>query len=139
MTDPSSHKTQHSIDQGAWSEQQVERKVGNLLRAGVLMSASIVGVGAVVFLAGHGHEQTHYETFKSEPQQLRQFGRIIEDAMTGNGPGIIQFGLLLLIATPVARVVLAAYAFLRQRDFLYVAVSLIVLATLTISLLGITP
>lgn len=139
MADPSSNETQHSTDQGVWSDQQVEQKVGNLLRAGVLLSASIVGAGAVMFLAVHGHEQPHYETFQSEPQQLRQFGRIIEDAMTGNGPGLIQFGLLLLIATPVARVILAAYAFFRQRDFLYVAVSLIVLATLTISLLGITP
>ncbi len=93
----------------------------------------------MVFLVEHGHEQPNYETLESEPQQLRQFVRIIEDVMTGNGPGIIQLGLLLLIATPVARVVLAAYAFPGQRDFLYVAVREIVLATLTISLPGITP
>ena len=50
------------------------------------------------------------------------------------GRGIIQLGLLLLIATPVARVVFSVIGFVRQRDFVYVVLTLIVLAVLLYSL-----
>jgi len=48
--------------------------------------------------------------------------------------GIIQLGLLLLIATPVARVAFSVVAFAAERDWLYVAITLIVLAILIYSL-----
>lgn len=48
----------------------------------------------------------------------------------------IQFGLLLLIATPVARVVFSIFAFAAQRDWIYVGVSMIVLSILAYSLSG---
>jgi uncharacterized membrane protein len=43
---------------------------------------------------------------------------------------LIQLGLLLLIATPVARVVFTVFAFFMERDYTYVAVSLLVLGIL---------
>ena len=49
---------------------------------------------------------------------------------------IIQLGLLLLIATPVARVLFSAIAFALERDSMYVVITLIVLAILLYSLLG---
>jgi uncharacterized membrane protein len=52
---------------------------------------------------------------------------------TGDPATIIQLGILLLIATPVARVAFALVAFAIERDRLYVAVSLIVLAVLLFS------
>jgi uncharacterized membrane protein len=54
--------------------------------------------------------------------------------LLGSGRGWIQLGLLLLIATPVARVAFSVYAFARQRDFLYVGVTLIVLTVLLFGL-----
>jgi len=53
-----------------------------------------------------------------------------------HGRGIIQLGLLFLIATPVARVAFAAFAFSIERDWLYVAISTFVLLVLLYSLLG---
>jgi uncharacterized membrane protein len=50
------------------------------------------------------------------------------------GDGVIQFGLLVLIATPIVRVILAVAAFAIERDGLYVVIGLIVLAILTYSL-----
>jgi uncharacterized membrane protein len=47
---------------------------------------------------------------------------------------VIMLGLLLLVATPVARVVFSVAGFLRERDFLYVVLTLIVLAVLLSSL-----
>jgi uncharacterized membrane protein len=45
-----------------------------------------------------------------------------------------QFGLLLLIATPVARVAFSVFAFALQRDKTFVAITLLVLGTLIYSL-----
>ena len=57
-------------------------------------------------------------------------------ALALHARAIIQLGLLLLIATPVARVVFSVYAFARQRDWVYVVVTLIVLGVLLYSLLS---
>jgi len=48
----------------------------------------------------------------------------------------INLKLLFLIATPVARVAFSIFAFAVQRDWLYVVVTLIVLAVLIFSLTG---
>ena len=75
-----------------------------------------------------------YQMFRGEPADLRSLGGIVGDALSLRGRGIIQLGLLLLIATPVARVAFAVFAFARQRDWIYVTVSLIVLSLLIYSL-----
>ncbi len=118
-----------------WSDEQVEQVVGNLLRLGVVVSALVVFAGGVLFLARHGGERVEdRHEFKEEPEEFRKPGRIVQAAATGRGRGLIQLGLLLLIATPVARVVFSAFAFLRQRDYTYVAITLVVLAVLLYSL-----
>ncbi len=54
----------------------------------------------------------------------------------GSSRGTIQLGILLLIATPVARVLLLVLGFAWQRDRTYVLVSLVVLGLLVYSLFG---
>jgi uncharacterized membrane protein len=49
---------------------------------------------------------------------------------------IVQLGLVLLIATPVARVAMSLVAFILQRDRVYVVVTALVLALLIFSLSG---
>ncbi|HTP49163.1 MAG TPA: DUF1634 domain-containing protein, partial [Anaeromyxobacteraceae bacterium] len=61
---------------------------------------------------------------------------ILEAALRGSGRGIIQLGLLFLIATPVARVILSVAAFAAQGDRKFVVVTLMVLGALLYSLLG---
>jgi uncharacterized membrane protein len=51
-----------------------------------------------------------------------------------NPLGLIQLGLLLLIATPVARVVFSVAGFAIERDWMYVVITLLVLLTLLYSL-----
>jgi uncharacterized membrane protein len=48
---------------------------------------------------------------------------------------LIQLGLLLLIATPVARVAFSAVAFAAERDYLYAGMTVAVLGLLGYSLL----
>jgi uncharacterized membrane protein len=71
-----------------------------------------------------------------EPTDLRSVSGIVTDALSLQARGIIQLGLLLLVATPVARVAFSAFAFAQQRDRTYVMVTLGVLAVLVYSLVG---
>ena len=75
--------------------------------------------------------------FHSEPADLRTIGGIWKGLASGSARAIIQFGLLLLIATPVARVIGAAAVFAREKDLVYVAIAAVVLALLTSSLMSV--
>jgi uncharacterized membrane protein len=117
-----------------WSDQRVEAIVGNLLRLGVSLAAGVVLLGGVLYLLHHGSVAPDYHVFRGEPTYLRGLGGIWRDARGFHSRGVIQLGLLLLIATPMARVAFSVFAFLRQRDWMYVVVTLIVLAVLVYSL-----
>jgi len=121
---------------GAWTDARTEAIIGNLLRAGVFISAALVLIGGVVYLRRDGAARPHYGAFQGEPEDLLNVSGILHSAMSLHGRGIIQLGLLILIATPVARVVFSVIAFALERDRLYVLVTLIVLAVLTFSLAG---
>jgi uncharacterized membrane protein len=117
-----------------WADEQVEQIVGNLLRAGVMAAAAVVLVGGILYLIRYGTAVPDYRVFHSEPSDLRSLSGIVRDAFSWRRRGLIQFGLLLLIATPVARVAFSVFAFALQRDRTYVLVTLIVLALLMYSL-----
>ena len=78
----------------------------------------------------------NYGVFHGEPSDLQSISGSVGYALAGHGRGIIELGLLLLIATPVARVVFSIFAFAVQRDWLYVVVTVIVLGVLIFSLTG---
>jgi len=121
-------------------ERQMDRFIGGLLRAGVLASAVIVLIGAVIsFWQGGAAPVTAFRSFAGAPASLRTMGAIIEQALHGNGRGIVQLGVLVLVATPIARVMLSVVAFAVQRDGAYVCVTLVVLAVLGFSLFGSVP
>ncbi len=120
----------------AWTDQRVETIVANLLRAGVWLAASVVALGGIIFLVRHGREMPQYARFVGEPSEYCTVSGIIRGAATFHGRNIIQLGLLLLIATPVARVAFSVVAFALERDRLYVVITLIVLAVLLFSLAG---
>ncbi len=113
---------------------RLEGFIGNLLRAGVLLAASVVFLGGVAFLVQHHADPAQFSHFAVEGPRLRTLAGIVESAAHLSSLGMIQLGLVLLIATPVARVGLAAAGFFLERDRLYVVVSLIVLAVLIYSL-----
>lgn len=116
------------------TDEQFDRMIAHVLRAGVLVSAGIVLAGAAVFLTKYGLTAPEYGVFRGEPDDLRSVGGIVTSAMHLSGRGLIQLGLLTLIATPIARVVFAVVGFLRQHDWLYASLSVIVLSLLMYSL-----
>ena len=119
-----------------WNDRKVEDLVGSLLRAGVFLAAAVVFCGAIVYLAKHGGEPADYRVFHGEPNQLRTISGILREALAFQGRGIMQLGLLLLIATPVARVALSTVGFAAERDRMYVGFAVIVLVILLYSLFG---
>jgi uncharacterized membrane protein len=120
-----------------WTDQQIEAIVGNLLRAGVLLAAVFCIAGGAIYLLHHGAEAFHDHVFRGEPNEFRSVAGILADSLAGYGRGSVQLGVLLLIATPIARVTLCAFAFFEQRDRLYVGVTLFVLAVLLYSLIDV--
>ena len=117
------------------SDERMEQMVGRLLQLGVLLAAFVVIIGALLLLVRHGSEVPNFRTFDSEPGPLKSVGGIFGGAMAGDSRAIIQLGLVLLIATPVARVAITLVAFVLKRDRLYVGVTCLVLALLLYGLL----
>ena len=120
----------------AWTDERAEQIIGNLLRIGVSMAAAVVSLGGLVYLLRHGTAYPHYQAFSGEPAYLRTISGIVTESLSLRPRALIQLGLLLLIATPVARVAFSVFAFARQRDRTYVVVTLIVLSILIFSLAG---
>jgi uncharacterized membrane protein len=120
----------------AWTDQRVETIVAGLLRAGVSLAAAVVALGGIIFLVRHGRAVPQYARFVEEPFELRTISGITRGTASFHGRNIIQLGLLILIATPVARVTFSVVAFALERDRLYVVITLIVLAVLLFSLAG---
>jgi len=121
----------------AWNDQKIEDIIGNLLRIGVGTAAAVVLVGAAAYLVRHGFGHANYRVFRGEPSDLRTLRGIVRAAVGLHPRGIIQLGLVLLIATPVARVAFSVFAFAVERDRMYVVFTLLVLGILILSLAGI--
>lgn len=119
-----------------FSDRSIERIVSVILRTGVLISGSVVLLGGVVFLTRHGQERVDYRSFHVAPASYRVLHAIVAGALAGSGRSIIQLGVLLLLATPIARVAFSIAGFALERDKLYVVITAVVLAILLLSLIG---
>jgi len=117
-------------------DHRIEIWLGHLLRFGVLSSAVVVVAGAAIYLARHAFEPANFSVFREESAALRSIPAILAGGTHFHGSAIIQFGLVLLIATPVARVIFSVIGFVLERDYLYVVLTLVVLAVLLYSLVS---
>jgi uncharacterized membrane protein len=89
-------------------DDQLERIIGIVLKAGVTTSATCLAIGLI----------------------LRQIPVTVHLS-----PIVIHAGLIVLLATPVLRVVVSVYEYAREHDWLFVLLTMIVLVTLLGSLL----
>jgi len=112
---------------------KLEKMVSVLLRFGVLLSGTVVLAGGIYYLFRHGGEPVNYRVFQGAPAMDRTVGGIVKGMLQGRARSIIQFGILLLVATPIARVVLSFFGFALERDRTYVFVTSIVLSVLLFS------
>lgn len=132
----------HIFTKEFWAERDMELFIGKLLRYGVMVSCGITLLGGVLYLIQHfGEESSKYkasdipnEAFGVD-HYLRELSTIFPRMLQLDGAAIIQFGVCVLIATPVLRVAFSALAFLIEKDYLYVVITLIVLSIIMANML----
>jgi uncharacterized membrane protein len=124
------------MSKGKWQDKDMEVVIGNLLRTGVLTSMAIVITGGIIYLVRHGHQVPEYKIFRGQPLEFRTVKGIFSAVCGGRGRGIIQLGILVLIATPVCRVAFSVFSYLLEKDYLYAGVTLLVLCIILFSMLG---
>ena len=112
---------------------KMEITIGNLLRIGVSVAAAVVFIGWVLYLVQAHGAKPDYRHFHGTPISILGVGRILHGALSLNSRSILDLGILLLIATPVGRVIFCIFDFALQKDSLYVLVSSMVLAVLVYS------
>jgi uncharacterized membrane protein len=111
-------------------DEDLERIIGQLLRFGVLLSSLVVLAGGIVYLIRHGHEHPAFGTFDGEPDKMKDPVPMWKAILRGEGRPLIALGLLLLILTPIARIVFSVAGYLLEKDYLYVLITLFVLGVI---------
>ena len=117
--------------------------IGNVLRYGVVLSAAAVLFGTILLVASNGGSDTgSYLTYL--PNQIPHsafdvsFSALLSGLANFNAFSWIELGVIILIATPVSRVLISVLLFAAERDRLYVIVTATVLVVLLFSML-VTP
>ncbi|MET4080814.1 putative membrane protein [Pedobacter sp. UYP30] len=117
-------------------DKDIQVILGTLLRVGVIISMAVVLIGGVLFLIAESGTKVSYKTFTPEIASLSKPTEIIKMLPSLNGKVIIQFGILLLIFTPISRVIFSIFTFSLEKDYMYVVIGFIVLCIIMLSLNG---
>jgi uncharacterized membrane protein len=112
---------------------RMEIAIGHMLRVGVTTAAIIVLAGAILYLAHAAGPAPNYRVFHGEVSSPLNLAPVFDGIRNWKSDSIIQLGILVLIATPIVRVLFCVVGFAAQKDSLYVAVSGTVLAVLLYS------
>lgn len=111
----------------------MENVIGYLLRYGVISASLVVLAGGIVYLFRHGHQLPAYREFRGEPDKMRNPRLMWQAVMRGEGRPLIQLGLLILIATPIARIAFSIFGYLLEKDYLYTVLTAIVLLVILLN------
>ncbi|MBC9913334.1 DUF1634 domain-containing protein [Chitinophaga varians] len=111
--------------------------VGQVLRTGVITASAIAFIGGVLYLAKHGADSLpDYSTFTGEGKEYTTFGGIFRGLASFKPSAVIQFGALILLATPILRVFFSLIGFAVEKDRMYVVITLMVLGIILFSMFG---
>ncbi len=115
--------------QGRTTDPGLTRALSRLLLIGLLLAIGLMIVGAILAAVKGSGEVLHATS-------LSDFPRLLAD---GDPTGFLDLGLLVLLATPAARVIALLVAFIRRREWLFAGISAVVVAILALSaILGLT-
>jgi uncharacterized membrane protein len=116
--------------------------IGKILRYGVVLSSAAVAAGLVLMLLAPPPESPA----TLQAALAANFGRptlspsaLLAGLAHGSAVGVLQLGMLILIATPITRVAASVLLFLREKDMLYVGITLLVLGMLLVALFVVGP
>jgi len=119
-----------------FKDKDIQLLIGQVLRAGTVLSVSIVFLGGIFYLYRHGHALASYKPFIGVPDFVQHSPGIFYSAFSLKGQAIIQLGIILLIATPIMRVICSAIGFVLEKDYLYTCISILVLCIIFISMIS---
>jgi uncharacterized membrane protein len=122
-----------NISEADSTQQDTQFILGTLLRVGVILSMSVVLIGGLIYLFGYQDIKVDYSDFVPDADYAT-LEAIVAGLKVMDGKAIIQFGTILLIFTPITRVVFSVFSFLIERDYLYVLIGLFVLGVILFSL-----
>jgi uncharacterized membrane protein len=118
-------------------DQQIQNSLARLMVVGTLLAAVIMLAGLVWYLGSHVGLKPGDHVFSGEPKYFEDPVSMVKRALdlkeVGHRRSLIMIGAVLLLINPILRVALAALGFAAQRDRLYSAISLFVLAVLLFS------
>ena len=119
-------------------DQKLANWIGLLLRVCVTVSGALVIFGIILWAVGQDGPKSVNEAFgKSGTLPKVTPSSIAHGLRDFTASAYIQLGLLVLILTPTLRVIVTAGVFVKQRAWILVACSVIVLTILILGLLGI--
>jgi len=120
-----------------WGDKDISLLVGQILRIGVILASSILILGGIFYIIVHGQDTVpNYRDFVGEGNSNTTITGIITGALSQNIPQVIQLGVLLLICTPIVRVIGSLFGFVIEKDRLYIIITLIVLTVIIGSILS---
>ena len=114
-------------------DQRLEIAMGQMLRIGVTAAALVVLGGGVLYLQQSRASVVDYRRFSGAPAAYETVHGIMAGVGQLDAQSLIGFGILLLIATPIFRVIFGLVGFSLLRDRFYAGVSAIVLMILLLS------
>jgi uncharacterized membrane protein len=112
----------------------MDSAIANMLRFGIALAATLMILGGWFYLQHPTMQPADYTHFHGTSVDLQNLGKVLTGKRLADSTSVLELGIVLLIATPVARVALCVVDFARQRDKLYVAISFGVLLVLLYSL-----
>ncbi len=120
---------------------QMEEVLGGVLRYGVVVSFIILAVGVAGLLfalhasRGRASLSSLIPSASDNVVIMRSLSDVLGHLLRRDPNGVVALGLIVLMITPILRVVVSALLFFLERDRLYVAITLFVLAVLAVSYL----
>lgn len=109
--------------------------IGNLLRYGVWSSLALAFTGGIFYLFHHGKDIEDYSVYTEKDQNIFQIiGSVYEGVVVGKGDSIIYCGIILLFLTPVFRILLSLFSFIKEKDYLYIVITSIVISIIILSI-----
>ncbi len=116
-------------------DHDIEQFIGTLLRYGVVSASIVAFVGGILYLFVHGMEiMPDYSSFHSESASYTHLSGIIKGVISGKAREIIQLGVVILILTPIMRIVCSLFSFAIEKDRMYVIITFIVLCVILFSM-----
>lgn len=116
-----------------FTDRDLNRSVGNLLRLGVILSVATSLVGFIKLFTEGFKMPKKYKMLDMGGSSEKVWSHFWDTLCKGEGMAIIQLGILLLIFTPLMRIIFALIGYLKEKDYTYVIISSIVLAIMAIS------